>query len=96
VGEERQKDIVIWSPKFNSGTFRVPWEETEGLIEEGFVNWPGRWCVMQLPPARDLRQWYGQRRAKNTRATFTVVIGCCREVDESSFGLIFPGNNSVG
>jgi hypothetical protein len=38
MGEERQKDIVIWSSKFNSGTFRVPWGETEGLIEEGFVN----------------------------------------------------------
>lgn len=41
MGEERQEEIVIWSPKFNSGAFKVPWEETEGIIEEVFAGWTG-------------------------------------------------------
>lgn len=64
MGEERQKEIVVWSPKFNSGAFKVPWEETEGLIEEVFAGWAGKWCVMQPPPAGELKQWYGQQKGK--------------------------------
>lgn len=43
MGEQRQEEMVIWSPKFNSGAFKVPWEETEGLIEEVFAGWAGKW-----------------------------------------------------
>lgn len=64
MGEERQKEIVIWSPKFNSGAFKVPWEETEGLIEEVFAGWTGKWCLMQPPPVGELKQWYRQRAVK--------------------------------
>lgn len=64
MGQERQKEIVIWSPKFNSGAFKVPWEETEGLIEEVFAGWAGKWCVMQPPPVAELKQWYGTRGAR--------------------------------
>lgn len=64
MGEERQKEIVIWSPKFNSGAFKVPWEETESLIEEVFAGWAGKWYVMQPPPVAELKQWYGRRGAK--------------------------------
>lgn len=64
MGEERQKEIVVWSPKFNSGAFKVPWEETESLIEEVFAGWAGKWLVMQPPPTQELKQWYGQRSAR--------------------------------
>jgi ADP-ribose 1''-phosphate phosphatase len=67
MGDELQKDIVIWSPRLNSGAFRVPWQETEGLIKEVFADWPGQWCVMQPPPVRDLEQWYGKRRSGRTK-----------------------------
>ncbi|CAG9975205.1 unnamed protein product [Clonostachys byssicola] len=40
---------AIYSPMFNSGAFRVPWEKTKGLIEEEFEGWEGRWLVMAPP-----------------------------------------------
>ena len=71
MGEEQQKEIVVWSPKFNSGAFKVPWEETEDIIEEVFAGWAGKWLVLQAPPAQELKQWYGQRRAKKERHRYS-------------------------
>jgi len=34
---------------FNSGAFRVPWEQTEALIRDEFRGWPGRWAVLAPP-----------------------------------------------
>ncbi|KAI3399958.1 hypothetical protein diail_5114 [Diaporthe ilicicola] len=56
MGQEQQKEIMVWSPKFNSGAFKVPWERTERLIEEVFAGWAGKWCVMQSPSAAELKQ----------------------------------------
>ncbi|KAI6360382.1 hypothetical protein MCOR25_006751 [Pyricularia grisea] len=36
---------VIYSPKFNSGAFHVPWEKTAALVEEAFAGWDGKWYV---------------------------------------------------
>lgn len=36
---------VIYSPKFNSGAFHVPWEQTAALVEEAFAGWDGKWYV---------------------------------------------------
>ncbi|KPM41407.1 hypothetical protein AK830_g5136 [Neonectria ditissima] len=41
--------VVIYSPMFNSGAFRVPWSETAALIEARFSHWGGRWLVMEPP-----------------------------------------------
>lgn len=46
LGMERQKEIVVWSPRINSGSFLIPWERTEEIIEEVFDGWEGRWYVM--------------------------------------------------
>lgn len=43
-------EITVYSPLFNSGAFRVPWERTAGLIEEAFEGWVGEWVVL-TPPA---------------------------------------------
>ncbi|KAH6884262.1 hypothetical protein B0T10DRAFT_493827 [Thelonectria olida] len=44
-----QSEIVIYSPMFNSGAFKVPWGETASLIEDAFCGWSGRWLVMEPP-----------------------------------------------
>lgn len=48
-GEERQGELVVWSPRINSGGFHIPWERTEELIEEVFEGWEGTWFVMTPP-----------------------------------------------
>jgi ADP-ribose 1''-phosphate phosphatase len=40
---------VIYSPMFNSGAFKVPWESTSRLIEEEFNGFEGRWLIMAPP-----------------------------------------------
>lgn len=49
--EIKQSDGVttIYSPMFNSGAFRVPWERTSQLIEQEFEGWDGRWLIMAPP-----------------------------------------------
>lgn len=49
LGEEQQKDIVVWSPHINSGGFHIPWERTQEIIEEVFEGWEGRWVTMSPP-----------------------------------------------
>ncbi|VUC26301.1 unnamed protein product [Clonostachys rosea] len=44
-----QNRMAIYSPMFNSGAFRVPWEKTKGLIEKEFEGWEGQWLVMAPP-----------------------------------------------
>ncbi|KUI67416.1 ADP-ribose 1''-phosphate phosphatase [Cytospora mali] len=46
LGDERQRDIVVWSPQINSGGFHIPWERTKEIIEEVFQGWEGKWLVM--------------------------------------------------
>ena len=46
---ERKQDVTIYSPMFNSGAFRVPWEKTKAVIEEEFDGFEGRWLVMAPP-----------------------------------------------
>ncbi|KAI0013877.1 hypothetical protein F4779DRAFT_613155 [Xylariaceae sp. FL0662B] len=48
-GGGRAHGIVVYSPRFNSGAFRVPWEKTERLIKETFADWEGRWFVLAPP-----------------------------------------------
>ncbi|TLS22687.1 uncharacterized protein PpBr36_06761 [Pyricularia pennisetigena] len=38
---------VIYSPRFNSGAFHVPWEQTAALVEEAFAGWNGKWYVFE-------------------------------------------------
>ncbi|UNI19241.1 ADP-ribose 1''-phosphate phosphatase [Purpureocillium takamizusanense] len=40
---------VVYSPMFNSGAFRVPWEQTQALIRGEFRGWRGRWVVLAPP-----------------------------------------------
>ncbi|KAF5614684.1 adp-ribose 1 phosphate phosphatase [Fusarium tjaetaba] len=51
--EEREQEAdgapVIYSPMFNSGAFKVPWESTSRLIEEEFEGFEGRWLIMAPP-----------------------------------------------
>ncbi|KAH7129967.1 hypothetical protein B0J13DRAFT_645053 [Dactylonectria estremocensis] len=46
---EAGADVVLYSPMFNSGAFRVPWEKTVALIDRSFAGWGGRWLVMAPP-----------------------------------------------
>lgn len=48
-GEDAAASPVVYSPMFNSGAFRVPWEQTEALIRDEFRGWPGRWAVLAPP-----------------------------------------------
>ncbi len=48
-GEDAAASPVVYSPMFNSGAFRVPWEQTEALIRDEFRGWPGRWVVLAPP-----------------------------------------------
>jgi ADP-ribose 1''-phosphate phosphatase len=38
--------LNITSVKFNAGSFKVPWEETQSLIEEAFQDYGGTWTVV--------------------------------------------------
>ncbi|KAF4967631.1 hypothetical protein FSARC_4826 [Fusarium sarcochroum] len=49
TGQSTDDTTIIYSPMFNSGAFRVPWESTSRLIEEEFEGWDGRWLVMAPP-----------------------------------------------
>lgn len=42
-------EMDIYSPKFNSGYFRVKWEETTALIEDAFKGWDGKWFILSPP-----------------------------------------------
>lgn len=48
-GDQSGEKLTVYSPMFNSGAFRVPWESTSKLIEEVFEGWDGRWLVMAPP-----------------------------------------------
>lgn len=37
---------AITSVEFNAGSFKVPWKETQALIEEVFKDYEGRWTVV--------------------------------------------------
>lgn len=41
--------LVVYSPRFNSGAFKVPWEQTEAMINATFRDWSGRWIVLTPP-----------------------------------------------
>lgn len=48
VKEQRKfmkQDPVICSNKFNSGFFKVPWEETEAVLKECMKDYPYEWVV---------------------------------------------------
>ncbi|KAF7549465.1 hypothetical protein G7Z17_g6354 [Cylindrodendrum hubeiense] len=51
-GDKAGSEIVLYSPMFNSGAFRVPWEKTTALIGKTFAGWDGRWLVMEPPSTR--------------------------------------------
>ena len=40
----------VYSPQFNSGAFRLPWEKTASVITDEFAGWQGRWLVLAPPP----------------------------------------------
>ncbi len=46
---EGEEGAAIYSPMFNSGAFKVPWERTAELIERVFDGWRGRWFIMEPP-----------------------------------------------
>ncbi|KAL8378015.1 hypothetical protein RB595_008621 [Gaeumannomyces hyphopodioides] len=41
--------LVVYSPRFNSGAFKVPWERTASLIVDKFDGWDGSWIVFDPP-----------------------------------------------
>lgn len=41
--------MAVYSPMFNSGAFKVPWDKTAALIEECLEGWDGRWTVLTPP-----------------------------------------------
>lgn len=46
-GEKAEKTkVVVYSPKFNSGSFGVDWEVTAGMIQEIFGDWEGEWRIL--------------------------------------------------
>lgn len=47
---EGGRGIAVYSPMFNSGAFKVPWEKTQHLIEQQFAGWQGQWTVLEPPP----------------------------------------------
>ncbi|KAF5020168.1 hypothetical protein F66182_7808 [Fusarium sp. NRRL 66182] len=49
TGQALEGKNTVYSPMFNSGAFRVPWESTLRLTEEEFEGWDGRWLVMAPP-----------------------------------------------
>ncbi|RYP51096.1 hypothetical protein DL768_003502 [Monosporascus sp. mg162] len=46
TGGPEGEDVRIYSPKFNSGLLKVPWEDTVTRIQETFRGWKGRWVVL--------------------------------------------------
>jgi ADP-ribose 1''-phosphate phosphatase len=49
TGKGVDAGFVVYSPMFNSGAFKVPWERTEALIHDAFKDWTGRWIVLTPP-----------------------------------------------
>ncbi|OAA56492.1 Appr-1-p processing [Cordyceps fumosorosea ARSEF 2679] len=47
----RRQPAAIYSPMFNSGAFRVPWQRTLAAIEEEFAGAKATWTVV-LPPTQ--------------------------------------------
>lgn len=47
----RKPEMQIYSPRFNSGLFAVPWHETEGTVVEVFAGWSGSWYILPDPSA---------------------------------------------
>ncbi|RYP80726.1 hypothetical protein DL769_002323 [Monosporascus sp. CRB-8-3] len=45
-GGAEGEGVRIYSPKFNSALFKVPWEDTVTHIQETFRGWKGRWVVL--------------------------------------------------
>ncbi|KPI38740.1 ADP-ribose 1''-phosphate phosphatase [Cyphellophora attinorum] len=43
---ESDRVLEITSVKFNAGSFKVPWEETQLQIEEAFKDYGGTWIVV--------------------------------------------------
>ncbi|KAL8287841.1 hypothetical protein RB597_000070 [Gaeumannomyces tritici] len=41
--------VAVYSPRFNSGAFKVPWERTASLIVDRFDGWDGSWVVFDPP-----------------------------------------------
>lgn len=39
-------DMRIYSPRFNAGNFKVPWEDTMHNVEEIFGTWNGQWYLL--------------------------------------------------
>lgn len=48
-GGEVKDRVVVYSPMFNSGAFKVPWERTEALIIEIFEGWDNEWILLAPP-----------------------------------------------
>ncbi|KAK5096432.1 ADP-ribose 1''-phosphate phosphatase [Lithohypha guttulata] len=50
AGAKKQgRQLDIYSPQFNSGSFGVKWEETEILVKEVFAGWDGKWFILSPP-----------------------------------------------
>lgn len=48
--DAREEPVDIYSNRFNSGAFKVPWEQTEAAIKEKFKGWQGgKWIVLEPP-----------------------------------------------
>ncbi|PMB70067.1 ADP-ribose 1''-phosphate phosphatase [Beauveria bassiana] len=47
-----RRDVSIYSPMFNSGKFRVPWDRTLEVIEEEFAGAKATWTVVLQPAQR--------------------------------------------
>ncbi|TPX06823.1 uncharacterized protein E0L32_002319 [Thyridium curvatum] len=45
----RAEGCLVYSPFFNAGAFKVPWEKTARVIEEEFKGWGGKWLVLTPP-----------------------------------------------
>ncbi|EGX94491.1 phosphatase, putative [Cordyceps militaris CM01] len=55
AGAAAGRDVAVYSPMFNSGAFRVPWQRTLEVIEEEFAGAKATWTVV-LQPAQRRRQ----------------------------------------
>lgn len=44
--EGEEQHVVIYSPRFNSKAFRVPWERTRAAVENAFYGFEGSWNFM--------------------------------------------------
>ena len=39
----------IYSPQLNSGSFKIPFEETKAMVEDILQDWEGKWFVISPP-----------------------------------------------